>query len=109
MRSMAKTRPLDINAVAYHEAGHAVFAWRHHTCIRERGITLNADHTGATHVLPHNVLPGLAKVMRAEGPEIWGGWKWRAELTMAELLAGPLAEKRFRGIRHRSGQTSLPG
>ncbi len=30
-----------IDAVAYHEAGHAVIAWRHGTHIRERGISID--------------------------------------------------------------------
>lgn len=89
----------DTLASAYHEAGHAVFAWRHHAWTREHGIAVNgrkAPRPRQSHVQLGNGESVMIK--QRNDSQLWRHWTWRARLTVVEDLAGPLAERRYRQI-----------
>ncbi len=96
-------------ASAYHEAGHAVIAWRHHIWVRERGITLNDDLSGNCHV-HRKAFPGLLNMFKnSNNPRLIKGYRLDIQADVEICLAGPLAEKRFRKIRNSNGKLLFPG
>lgn len=91
----AATRALLLRATAYHEAGHAVVAWR---CGKPLlgGVRIRLDRPGTGSVLtPGYLIPPLAQVPAEQRPALLR--RLRAECS--ELLAGSLAEARALGRR----------
>lgn len=68
-------------AIAYHEAGHAVVAWRKRIAIRSVSIAREVESHGRVT---------FAKLGRVR-PEAFDRW---AERHIATALAGPLAQRR---------------
>jgi hypothetical protein len=102
------TLPPDLKAVAYHEAGHAVMAWLQGSSVRERGIVIRPDGTGNCHIR-RRVEPGRIEIeLQAAGESLRDWAIWAMEADCSEDLAGPLAEKRYRGVRC-VGRIWLPG
>ncbi len=75
-------------ATAYHEAGHAVAAWRHRMKLRSATIIPASDYSG---VVEHqNPLRGIR--LDYDGSD---RARMRAESAIIISLAGPAAQKRF--------------
>jgi hypothetical protein len=86
----------ELLVTAYHEAGHAVIAYRLNRAIREDGVQAFTDAPGygSAHVRSEAFLP-IATVIRDFGGIAWEAWKHRAEEDIIVSLAGPYAELRF--------------
>ena len=86
----------ELERSAFHEAGHAVAAYRGRECIRERVVTIvpNADHVGSFHARSTEIL--LRKVCPPNTPA-YHAWLARTENEIVELLAGSVAEWRAQG------------
>jgi hypothetical protein len=79
---------------AYHEAGHAVFAWRQGIMIREGGVIVGNWGDGVCHA-GIQVCLGEERYWAAS-PNRWRYFVWKAEGEAAFLLAGPLATHRYK-------------
>lgn len=82
MRRLSKAA---LEATAYHEAGHAVAAWRQKVAIKSVSIERDDDSHGRM----------LFESFRVPNLETVSGRDW-AERHIIVSLAGPLAQRRFR-------------
>jgi hypothetical protein len=84
-------------ATAYHEAGHAVAAWRLGIALRRNGVTIVPDKeresSGST---------SLVQTVRRADIDSSGRNSIRAERAVQVMLAGQIAQRRYnpRSIRH---------
>lgn len=90
---VAKARRVTIEASAYHEAGHAVVAWRHNNIIREHGISIDGQGLGQCHVRPQ-VFSGEGQMMKTitDGGRAWRHFLYRVEAKVECDQAGMLVE-----------------
>ena len=81
-----QTRGKRLEATAYHEAGHAVFAWYKGTKIRK--VTIIPDDDSLGHVRH-------SKIIRGRSPELDNSprTRLRMETHITICLAGPLAQR----------------
>jgi len=88
---------VDLYASAYHQAGHAVFAFRYGIGIKEPGILVNHRTGDGICNFETSIQEGdgqrLASLNR---PDLLASFRKRAERDIDVCLAGPLAEKRIR-------------
>ncbi len=70
-------------------------AWHYYQGIRDRGVSVNPDGSGDTHVV-HMVFPD-AEPPLYRGTKDWDSWVYRAECDAIISLAGPIAEWRYLG------------
>ncbi len=95
---------LNIEASAYHEAGHAVFAWRYRNMIREGGVSIDAHGLGQCHTR-WQIFPGEGAAIY-KTPDcalrelVWHNYLWHAKAQATELLAGWLSEHHYHGRGH---------
>jgi hypothetical protein len=88
-------RPL-LDRTAYHEAGHAVIAYRFRNYIDERGVTVDLSKPGGGQTyLQAEAYPFEGPAFRARGGVSWRNWTARAEREIMISIAGPLAELRY--------------
>ena len=86
-----------MEAAAYHEAGHAVIAWRHRRFVGERGLSIESGGFGHAHVR-RIVLPGEGDASKASGDErIWKAYCLRVTAHVEVYQAGRLAEHLHHG------------
>lgn len=125
---LAIPRELRRLAVAHHEAGHAVFAWRYGVQLRDPGVLLHPDldrlldaegeegqQLGTAH-FDSQVWPGERNRILSQGSSSQlheselRSLEWRADIDAACCLSGPLAERRFLRLRGYPPQRNLlPG
>ncbi len=65
------THEAHVETVAYHEAGHAVIAWRHREIVREDGVSIDAKGYGSNCHVRSLVFPGESVAMRGMGERFW--------------------------------------
>ncbi len=89
---------LQFEAAAYHEAGHAVIAWRHRQIVRERGVTIDPSGAGHTHVRSI-VSPGEGTAVKANGDvRLWKAYCRQVAAQVEIVQAGWLAEHLHHGM-----------
>jgi hypothetical protein len=98
--------PPEAEYVAFHEAGHAVIAYRVREIIRDPGISIvpTEDLLGIAHIKGDD--PWLIQCLRQHSgfPRIaLKAFRRKAERNALHLLGGPLAELRFLSGRSPSG------
>ena len=87
-----------MEAAAYHEAGHAVIGWRHRQFVRERGLSIDRIGMGHAHVR-RIVFPGEGDAMKATGDErLWKAYCLRVTAHVEVYQAGRLAEHLHHGV-----------
>jgi hypothetical protein len=94
---------ITVEAVAYHEAGHAVVGWKFRNTLRSEGVFVDRDNVGAglcDHLPVTKPYMALATFTHyRKQPEIWRHYTLAIHWEVMGLLAGPMAEKRFCKIR----------
>jgi hypothetical protein len=100
MRKWIMAAPGDpdlLQAVAHHEAGHAVIGYRFRKRIGEPGIFACPSRHGIGGDVQRrlDVLPRDAEWHRSVGGAVWESFKERAEREIIISLAGPMAEARY--------------
>lgn len=86
-----------LQAIAYHEAGHAVVRW-HYRLRMPKYVTIIPDEDSLGHIFGHK-FPGKFDFGETE----WSGQtQLLLERRIRSIFAGPLAQKKFhpRGFRH---------
>lgn len=100
-------------AVAFHEAGHVVFAWRHGVMLRGPVTILRSGSNLGHTPLDRQTWPGCGALVRehtGEGAEVVrAAFERNVKEDLEICLAGPLAEKRHRRLRTPPGSLWLPG
>ncbi len=86
------THEAHVEAAAYHEAGHAVIAWRHRQRVRAGGVWIDAKGYGGNCHVCSLVFPGEAVGMRGMGERFWRLYLARVTAQVEIDQAGWLAE-----------------
>jgi hypothetical protein len=90
---------------AHHLAARAVFVWRHRGSIGKRGIYLNPDGSGEVDS-PDCWVRSTSSAAYVNPDQYKPFWSDRAERKTREVIAGTLAQRRFRKHRDRPGTWS---
>lgn len=94
------TEKLSLKATAYHEAGHAVMAWRLGVGLRRTSIVPNKADNSAGHVLNRRLSRGTLEEIEFADP--FSSSRLRAEKQVMVSMAGVLAQRRFNRRSFRS-------
>ena len=92
------THEQHIEAAAYHEAGHAVIAWRHGVVVRGDGVSIDPETYLGYCRFRSMVYPGEAVVCKRDGGRHWRSYLWRVNGEVAIDQAGQLAEQAHHGL-----------
>ncbi len=90
---MKRNPELDLQATAYHEAGHAVVAWWLGVGIRRATIIPDKSDNSRGHVLNHSLRPSTYEGIELADP--FDTSRLRAEKRVMVSMAGEMAQRRF--------------